>query len=175
MLAYAMTYITLTLMLLGLTGTTLHLVLQTSQNDQRLFQNLARIRDVELAIREDARQADHIRISDDEAEFTIDSDTVVWKVTGHRIVREQFQGDNRSALMTAVFRRATQLEFVTQSELLFALRITPATTLAHRKTSALPNAPVHPVEILLPRPTDDRLSLTDRLGVQPSQSIRTSS
>jgi len=163
--AYVMAYMTLSMLLLGLTGTTLHLLMRTSQTDQRLFRDLSRIADVESAIRQDARQADQIRITDTEAVFSVNSGTVIWTITDNRITREETHDKTRAALMSVVFRHTTELAFITQSESLFALRIippAPAATSASKKTSTTSNTVLRPVEILLPRPPGERLSLTKK-------------
>jgi len=156
--AYMMTYMTLSMLLLGLTGTTLHLVMRSSQTDQRLFQDLSRINDVESAIREDAGQADQIQIEEDKATLSTGSRTVTWTVTDNRITREETHGDTRNALARVVFRRATELAFITQSDTLFALRITPpapAAILDSKNISTKVNTPLRAVEIVLPRPATD--------------------
>jgi len=156
--AYVMAYVTLSMLLLGLTGTTLHLIMRSSQTDQRLFQDLSRIRDVESAIREDAVLADQIQIEDNIATLSTASRVVTWTVSDNRITREETTGDTRDALMRVIFRRATELSFITQSDSLFALRITPpapAATSERNNTSTKTNTPLRAVEIVLPRPTND--------------------
>ena len=156
--AYVMAYMTLSMLLLGLTGTTLHLIMRSSQTDQRLFEDLSRISDVESALREDAVLADQIQIEDNLATLSTVSHVVTWTVNDNRITREETNGDTRDALMQVIFRRATELSFITQSDSLFALRITPpapAATSERNNTSTRTNTPLRSVEIVLPRPAID--------------------
>jgi type II secretory pathway component PulJ len=150
--AYVLAYLTLSLMLLGLTGSTLHLLFRSGQTDRRLFQHLARIRDVERQLREDVRQVGGIEFTDDELVVSRNSATVTWSLADNKAVREVFRDGERHALMSVSFRRGTQLTFVPQSESLFALRIipsAPASTTYVKQEPTRMNTPLHAVEIQL--------------------------
>ncbi len=152
--AYVMAYLTLSLMLLGLTGSTLHLLFRSSQTDRQLFQHLARVCDVEQQLREDVRQVGDIQFTDDELVIRSRSATVNWSLADNKAVREVLEEGRRRAVMSVTFRRGTQLAFVPQSESLFALRITPAAPALTADTKTKPtrqNTPLRAIDILLPQ------------------------
>ena len=156
--AYVMIYVTLSLMLLGLLGTTLHLLFRSSETDRRLFHDLARIRDVERQLRADVEGATDVQFSDDQLVFDSRATTVTWTNNINRTTREVLRGGVRDALTTVTFRRGTRLAFVAESKSLFALRITPPAPASNPeiKNPTRINTPLRAVEILLAHQSSGR-------------------
>lgn len=152
--AYVMAYLSLTLLLLGLTGTMLHVVLKTSATDQRLFRDLARLRDAERALRDDAESARQVQLEARHAVFEASETRSVWTIDRHLLQREVLQDGQRKAVMNVRFRPGTLLSFKHQSDGLLALSVTlPAATLttSDRRDEPAAVQPSRTVEILLPR------------------------
>lgn len=154
--AYAMTYVALSAMLLGLMGTMLHLVLRSSDIDQRLIGDLARLRDAERALREDSERAEQVELQESRASFADSGTVATWTIDGHVLNQEVLTNGERHRQRTIRFRRGTLLSFVSRSEQLLALQVTsPAAALKiSEETSKNPN-PVagRTMEILLSRPS----------------------
>lgn len=168
--AYAMTYVTLSLLLLGLMGTMLHLVLRSSETDRQLVRDLARVRDAEQALRADARRAAQVEIQEQQASFA-DAETVAtWTIDRHLLNQQVVQDGRRDRQKTIRFRRGTLLSFVSRSEQLIALRVTSpaaAFSVSERSAEGSNQMAGRTMEIVLNRPSTGSVADNDAAETSP--------
>lgn len=156
MFAYAMAYMTLSLLLLGLMGTTLHLLMRSSRTDERIFLDLARVRALETGLRDDVSLSTAVEFSSDSATFSTTDGASIWTIDRHTITRERTREGNRASASNIRFRTGTTVEFVEQSPTLFSVRITPPTpgTISRQQQSPDSGTAFNSIEVLLPRLRD---------------------
>ena len=79
---YALAYMTLTILLLGLTGTMLHVLLRSAETDQRLFRDLASVQEAEQPLRDDVGRATRLEVGADNVAMAVNGETASWEIEG---------------------------------------------------------------------------------------------
>lgn len=156
MFAYAMAYMTLSLLLLGLMGSTLHLLMRSSRTDERVFLDLSRVRNLETSLRDDADRSSAVEVTSNRAAFSTSDGASTWTIDRHTITRQHMVQGNRVAVDSIRFRTGTTLEFIPKPPALFSVRITPPTpgTISGQLKASASDGASNAIEILLPRPQD---------------------
>ncbi len=157
--AYAIAYMTLSLLLLGLAGSMLHVLLRSADTNRRLLSDLSALRGAERLLRRDAEAAASVDLQAERATVTTSAGTAVWTIDRATLNRELLSNGQRIELQTIRFRRGTALSFSQKTDQLFALGIDtlpPGTPVPPRDVTTTSNTPSQSVEILLrrPRPAD---------------------
>jgi len=134
--AYVMAYMTLAAMLLSLSGSTLHSILQTSETDRKMFREIHVAEDTAAELRGDSRRCVSSKLTGNDllVEFP-DAAQAVWTVDKHQLLREFNQSGKLQSRSQLRFQPGTQLTFRQETERLVVLRIT-APPLAYLPTAS---------------------------------------
>lgn len=135
--AYVMAYMTLSAMLLALSGSTLHSILQTADADQETFRQIHVTEAAACELRDDGRRCAVAELNDDDLTLQFSgSNSVVWNVDDYRLRREETQAGQLRSQDLFRFQPGTEMTFRRESNGLFVLRITYP-PLAHLQTAAV--------------------------------------
>ena len=167
-LVWTMTYVTLTTLLLALSGTTLQMVFNTLRLDQTSANDLKSLRDLDVALRRDADVASEIRVTDSSLEFNGDA-RVVWSIDRHQIIRSESHAGTPESHGVRRFRQGTQFRLADNGDSFVSLKMFPP--LPGRPVSVSADRTVtdddRRVELLLAVPRQDDVSA--RQAEEPSE------
>ncbi len=134
--AYVMAYMTLSAMLLALSGSTLHSILQTADADQKTFREIHVTEAAAVELRDDGRRCAVAELNDDDLTLEFpDSISVVWTVDDHQLRREETQAGQLRSQDLFRFQPGTEMTFRRESNGLFVFRVT-FPPLAHLQTAS---------------------------------------
>jgi|GEM_PF-2686177 len=123
--AYVMAYMTLSAMLLGLSGSVLHSILRTSDTDRRMFREIHVTEAAAEVLRDDGGRCVVAKLTDNGLVMELaDSQGVAWTAEQHQLLREVVQSGQIQSRGQFRFQPGTELTFRKESERLYVLRIT---------------------------------------------------
>jgi hypothetical protein len=135
--AYVMAYMTLSTMLLALSGSTLHSIMRMSDVDRKMFREIHIAEDVAAELREDGARCVVAQLAGNRLVIQFpDASSAAWTVKKHQLLREVVQSGQVQSRGQFRFQPGTELTFRQESDRLVILRIT-APPLAYLPTTSV--------------------------------------